>query len=115
MDVSNAREPNGEIGNQIRVDIYRIPKKNHDEMVQNQKEFTDAFKKHGGYYQSFQLSNTAETSEGFTSMTTVLSTDQDEEVWMDLESYRDGKHMEDVISAPYVLRNTELARFPMDC
>ena len=66
-------------------------------MVQNQKEFTDAFKKHGGYYQSFQLSS-RETSEDFTSMTTVLSANQDEEIWMDLESYRDVKHMDDVIS-----------------
>jgi hypothetical protein len=97
MNVANAREPGEEIGNQIRVNIYRIPRKNHNGMVQNQKKFTDAFKKHGGYYQSFQLGGTG-TSEGFTSMTTVLSADQDEEVWMYLESYRDGKHMDDVIS-----------------
>lgn len=97
MSKSNTKEPDKKIGNQIRVDIYRIPKKNHDRMVQNQKRFTDAFKKYGGYYQSFQLSSTG-TSEGFTSMTTVLSANQDEEVWMDFESYRDGRHMAKVIS-----------------
>jgi uncharacterized protein YbaA (DUF1428 family) len=86
-----------ELGNQIRFYIYRIPKKNHDKMVQNQKEFTDVFRKHGGGYKGFQLTST-ETSEGFTSITTVLSANQDEEVWMDLESYRDGKHMDDTTS-----------------
>jgi hypothetical protein len=33
-----------EIGNQIRLDIYRIPKKDHHSMVQNQKQFTDVFR-----------------------------------------------------------------------
>lgn len=70
MSKSNTKEPDNKIGNQIRINVYRIPKKNHDGMMQNQKEFTDAFRNHGGYYQSFQLSSTG-TSEGFTSMTTT--------------------------------------------
>jgi uncharacterized protein YbaA (DUF1428 family) len=97
MSKSNATEPKKEIGNQVRVNIYRIPKKNHDKMVQNQKQFTDVFRKHGCYYQGFQL-NSTETQEGFTSLTTVLSPNQDEEVWMDLESYGDREHMDKVIS-----------------
>ena len=97
MSKSNTTEPKKEIGNQIRVNIYRIPKKNHDKMVQNQKQFSDVFRKHGCYYQGFQL-NSAGAPEGFTSLTTVLSANQDEEVWMDLESYRDRGHMDEVIS-----------------
>jgi hypothetical protein len=97
MSKSNATEPKKEIGNQIRVNLYRIPKKNHDKMVQNQKQFTDVFRKHRCYYQGFQLNSTG-TPEGFTSLTTVLSSNQDEEVWMDLESYRNRGHMDEVIS-----------------
>jgi hypothetical protein len=85
-----------EIGNQILLDIYRIPKKNHHSMVQNQKQFTDAFRKHGCYNQSFELSGT-ETSEGFTSLMSALFAIQDE-VWVDLDSHRDSKHMDYFIS-----------------
>lgn len=63
----------------------------------NQKQFADTFRKHGCYYQSFQLSNT-ETSEGFASIANAVSANQDEEVWLDLESYRDRKHMNDVVT-----------------
>jgi hypothetical protein len=85
-----------EIGNQIRLDFYRIPKKNYPSMVQNQIQFTDAFRKHECYNQSFELSST-ETSEGFTSLTSALFATQDG-VLMDLESQRDGKYTDHVIS-----------------
>lgn len=64
-------------------------------MVHNQKQFTDAFRKHGCYNQSFELSST-ETSEGFTSLTSALFANQNE-VWMDLGSHRQ-QHMDQVIS-----------------
>jgi uncharacterized protein YbaA (DUF1428 family) len=66
-------------------------------MILNQKQFVEMFKKHGCYARSFQLTNT-ETSEGFTSMVAAVSANQEEEVWIDLESYRDRKHMNDVVS-----------------
>lgn len=87
-----------EIGSQIRADIYRIPKKNHDTMVQTQKQFVEAFRKYGCYYQSFQLNND-HRDEGFTSISdTVAASREEEEVWMDMESYTDRKHMDNVIS-----------------
>jgi len=90
-------ESEKETGNQVRLSIYKIPKKNHDAMVENQKQFTETFRKHGCYYQSFQLGSTV-VPEGFVSMATVLSADQNEEVWLDFESYADHKQMDDVIS-----------------
>jgi uncharacterized protein YbaA (DUF1428 family) len=35
---------------------------------------------------------------GFTSIANIVSASQDKEVWLDLESYRDRKHMDDVIA-----------------
>jgi hypothetical protein len=64
--------------------------------VQNQIQFTDAFRKHECYNQSLELRST-ETSEGFTSLTFALFATQDG-VWMDLESIRDGKYTDHVIS-----------------
>ncbi len=83
---------------QVRLFVYRIPKKNHDAIVLNQNQFADMFKKYGCYARSFQLTST-ETSEGFASMVAAVSANQEEEeVWMDLESYRDREHMNDVVS-----------------
>jgi hypothetical protein len=68
-------------------------------VVQNhQKKFTDAFRKNGSYNQSFELSST-ETSEGFTSLTSALFANQDG-VWMDLDSHRNGEHTDHVVSKP---------------
>lgn len=97
MNKSYASDSEKETGNQVRLSIYKIPKKNHNVMVENQKHFTDIFRKHGCDYKGFQLSSTA-VPEGFISMATVVSVDHDEEVWLDFESYRDHNQMEDVIS-----------------
>ena len=92
----NSEKQSG-IGSQIRLDIYKIPKKNHDALVKNQNQFVETFRKHGCYYQSFQLNND-QKGEGFTSMNDTVSASQDEEVWMDVEAYTDQAHMDNVIS-----------------
>jgi hypothetical protein len=97
MNKSIVTEMEKDIGNQLRIYVYRVPKKNHDAIVENQERFTETFRKHGCYYQSYQLGNT-ETSEGFASMASVVSANKDEEVWLDLEAYRDRKHMKEVVS-----------------
>jgi hypothetical protein len=85
------------IGSQIRLDIYKIPKKNHDALVDTQNQFVETFRKHGCYYQSFQLSN-VQKREGFNRLSDTISANQDEEVWMDVEAYKDHTHMDNVIS-----------------
>jgi hypothetical protein len=44
------RNGNGakEIGSIVQQFIYRLPKKNHDAMMQLEKQFIDIFRKHGG-------------------------------------------------------------------
>jgi uncharacterized protein YbaA (DUF1428 family) len=85
------------IGSQIRLDIYKIPKKNHDALVDTQNQFVETFRKHGCYYQSFQLSN-VQKREGFNRLSDTVSAIQDEEVWMDVEAYKNHTHMDNVIS-----------------
>jgi uncharacterized protein YbaA (DUF1428 family) len=96
MSESNTTESK-ELGNQVRLYLYKTPKKNHDAIVENQRQFAETFRKYGSYYRSFQLDNT-EVPEGFISMVNVLSANQEEEVWLDLESYRDRKHMDEVVT-----------------
>lgn len=88
-----------ETGNHVQLFVYRIPKKNHDAMVQLQNQLSGIFRKHGILRSEFfQLSST-ETFQGFTSIDKTVSANQEEEeVWMELESYRDRKHRDEVVA-----------------
>jgi hypothetical protein len=84
-----------EIGRHVRLYLYRLPKKNHDAMIQLGNQFADRFRNYGCYGRSFQLENT-ETSEGFINAAHAVSVNQNEEVWLDLEFTADRKQRDDV-------------------
>jgi uncharacterized protein YbaA (DUF1428 family) len=87
-----------EIGSQLQLFIYRIPKKNHDVMVKFGKQVNDLFRERGLQPpEVFQLNNTKTAEDmGFTNIAKTVSANQDEEVWVELHSYRDRKHLDDV-------------------
>ena len=41
-------EQEKEIGSIVQQFIYRLPKKNHEAMIQLEKQFADAFRRNGG-------------------------------------------------------------------
>jgi uncharacterized protein YbaA (DUF1428 family) len=100
-----------EIGNYIHVFLYLVPKKNHDAIVQNQKQFVPWFKKHAARIEYYQLGssetqtaiNSAKES-GMDVMDSIVNTlssttskdEEEEEVWMEQHYFRDYKHCEDV-------------------
>ena len=87
-----------EIGNQIEMIHFRVPKKNHDAMILFCKQFNDIFKKYGIlHWEIFQLSRT-DNMEGFTNISqTVSANPNEEEIWVELLSYRDKKHKDEVM------------------
>ena len=91
---------NAEVRSQVQVVVYRVPKKNHDAMVQICKQANDMFRKYGVLdYEIFQLDNTKSYEEmGLTNIYHTISAAQDEEVWGELVYYRDRKHMDEVIT-----------------
>jgi uncharacterized protein YbaA (DUF1428 family) len=79
--------------------LYRVPKKNHDAMLQVCKEAEDTIKESGVLrHELFQLNNTEVPGEGFTNIASTVSAYIDEEVWIESIYYRDRKHMEEVIA-----------------
>lgn len=79
--------------------IYRVPKKNHDAMLQICKEAYDMFKQHGIlHYDAFKLSNTSVPMEGFANIASIVSANQEEEVWIESIYYRDRQHMNEVMA-----------------
>ena len=65
-------------------------------MMHNQSQFDETFHKHGILgYKTLQL-NRSDDSEGFVSLSTVISSNKDEEIWLDLEQYKNNDHLNDV-------------------
>ena len=87
-----------EIGSQVQLFVWRIPKKNHDAMVKLQKQFNDIMIKHGALrIEIFQLTNT-DTYDGCTNIFNIVSANQDEEIWIELQSHKDLKLMDEITS-----------------
>lgn len=87
-----------EIGSQVQLFVWRIPKKNHDAMVKLQKQFNNILIKHGALrVEIFQLTNT-DTYDGCTNIFNTVSANQDEEIWIELQSHKDLKLMDEITS-----------------
>ena len=98
-------------GRYLQLLLYRVPKKNHDAVVQNLKQSVPWFNKHEVRIEYFQLGNT-ETQDtvnsakqsgmqGMNSIESIAKTisagkDDEEEVWIEQHYFRDYKHSEDV-------------------
>jgi uncharacterized protein YbaA (DUF1428 family) len=95
-----------ETGNYLQLFFYRAPKKNHDAIAKNLKQFVPWFQKHGVRIEYYQLGN-SETQAAINSakesgmdvmesVAKTLSIDEDEEVWIEQQYFRDYKHCEDI-------------------
>ena len=97
MSKSNITEIEQGIGSEVSHFVYRIPKKNHESMMQLNKQFADTMRKYDALRLIFQLNNTEAPMEGITNIAKTVSANQDEdEVWMELIFYRDRKHKDEV-------------------
>jgi uncharacterized protein YbaA (DUF1428 family) len=99
-----------ETGNYLQQFLYRVPKKNHDAIVQNLKQFVPWFKKHGARVEYYQLGR-SETKAAIDSakqsgmdvmesidkaLSSAAEDEKDEDVWIEQQHFRDYKHCEDV-------------------
>ena len=99
-------------GNFLQHFLYRVPKKNHDALIQNLKQFVPWFKKHGARVEYYQLGR-SETKAAIDSakqsgmdvmdsidkiLSTTTEDEEKEEVWVEQQYFRDHKHCEEVYS-----------------
>jgi uncharacterized protein YbaA (DUF1428 family) len=90
------KEKEKEIGNIVQQFICRLPKKNHDAMMQIAKQANDITRKHGALrVEYFQLSSTENMMEDWTNISKTVSANQDEEIWVEQIFYRDSKHRDE--------------------
>ena len=96
----------GETRNYLQLFIYRAPKKNHDAIAKNLMQFVPWFKKNGARVEYYQLGKSetqgaidSAKESGMDIMESVaktLSIDEDEEVWIEQQYFRDHKHCKEV-------------------
>ena len=91
-------EQEKEIGSIVQQFIYRLPKKNHEAMIQLEKQFVDGFRNAGGLrYEVFQLNSTENMME-WTNLAKTMSANQDEEIWVEQVHYRDSKQRDEFMA-----------------
>ena len=84
---------------QVAIFLYRSPKKNHDALVKINKHSHDFFMKHGvSKFEVFNL-NSRENMMDFVNISKIISANDDEDVNVEILSYRDAKHVEEVMKA----------------
>jgi uncharacterized protein YbaA (DUF1428 family) len=86
----------GKEGDYNRLFIYKIPKKNHDAILRLNKQFMDTLGKDGPLHMEFFCLSNNESLMPFTSIAKSISANQDDDVWMEIHSYRDRKHADKV-------------------
>lgn len=96
MSKLSATEMEQGIGSEVAHFIYRVPKKNHDAMMQLNKQFVDVMRKYGATHLILQLNNTEAPTEGITNISKTVLANQDDEVWRELIFYTDRKHRDEV-------------------
>jgi uncharacterized protein YbaA (DUF1428 family) len=86
-------------GNHLEIFFYRVPKKNHDALVNNLKKFEPWFEKRGIGLEYYRLSGGPEMGgEGFENIAKALAVSDNEDIWAELQYYKDRKHCEDTFA-----------------
>ena len=79
--------------------LYRVPKKNHNTMMELERRIEDGFKKHGVLHSEFFQLTLHEKVRGFTNFAERISAQPDEEVWVEIEHYRSREHRDEIFAA----------------
>jgi uncharacterized protein YbaA (DUF1428 family) len=79
----------------IEIFLYRAPKKNHDAVMEVNRKSRDFFVKHGASnFEVFSLENRDNIME-FVNLSKTISASEEEEVWLEIQSYRDAEHVKE--------------------
>jgi len=99
MNNPNINADSNQSGSQVAIFLYRSPKKNHDALVKVNKHSHDFFMKHGVLkFEVFNL-NTRENMMDFVNLSKTISANDDEDVWLEIQFYRDAKHVQEFMKA----------------
>ncbi|HZD36650.1 MAG TPA: DUF1428 family protein [Nitrososphaeraceae archaeon] len=89
-------------GGLIKILVIRAPKDNHDALVKIGKQTDIFFRKHGVSKNVYRL-NARENMMNFVNLAKTISANDNEDVWLEILSYRDAKHVEEVMKAMEII------------
>ena len=98
MSNSKNFENQNDIGGLIQIFFIRSPKRNHDALVKIGKQTDDFFRKHGVSKYVYRLT-ARENMMDFVNVSKAISASDNENVNLEILSYRDAKHLEEVMKA----------------
>jgi uncharacterized protein YbaA (DUF1428 family) len=99
MSNSDNFEYQKDAGGLIKIFFIRAPKKNHDALVKIGKQTDIFFKKHGVSKYGYRL-NSRENMMDFVNVSrTISANNDDDDVWLEIQFYKDAKHVEEVMKA----------------
>jgi uncharacterized protein YbaA (DUF1428 family) len=87
-----------DLGGLIQIVFIRASKKNRDDLAKIGKETDDFFRKHGVSKYLYRL-NSRENMTDFANISKIISANEDEDINLEILSYRDAKHVEEVMKA----------------
>ena len=87
-----------DLGGIIQIIFIRAPKKNRDALAKIGKETDHFFRKHGVSKFLYRL-NARENMTDFVDLSKIISANDDEDVNVEILSYRDSTHVEEVMKA----------------
>ena len=98
MNNSDNFEHQHDTGGLIQIVFIRSSKKNRDALAKIGKQTDDFFRKHGVSKFVYRL-NSRENMMDFVNVSKIISANDDEDVNLEILSYRDAKHVEEVMKA----------------
>ena len=85
-------------GSLLKIFFIRTPKENHEALIKIGKQTDIFFKKHGVSKYVYRLNARADMMD-FVNLSKTISANDDEDVWIEIQFYRDAKHVQEVIDA----------------
>jgi uncharacterized protein YbaA (DUF1428 family) len=79
--------------------VFRVPKKNREAMQTLEGRLVSMWKRHGIVESEFFQLTPHETVKGFTNLAETVSVGKDEEVWVEVQRYRDREHRDQIFAA----------------
>jgi len=99
MDNPTLEKNSAQYIGQVGIFLYRAPKENHEALVKINKHSHDFFRKHGVLkFEVFTL-NSKENMMDFVNLAKTISAGEDEEIWLEIQSYKDEKHVQEFIKS----------------
>jgi uncharacterized protein YbaA (DUF1428 family) len=86
-----------ETGGYVQAFVYRVPKKNHDEFARVEGRLAEIFREQGILRTDLYALTEGKIFKGFASVAESVSAGPDEEVWLELDFYRDQRDRDEVV------------------